>query len=362
MSPKISPNPQAPTIGAAQVNLLEKLCNACAVSGDEGEVRKIVLDQVRPYADEVKVDSLGNVLVKKAGKSESRLKVMLAAHMDEVGFMLTHEEEDGSYRFENVGGIDVRQLAGKPVWIGHEHIPGVIGVKPIHLTTMDERTNTLRQDALRIDTGIGKNHKIKPGDRATFATSFRRLGANLRAKALDNRLGVATLIELVKNSPTNIDLLAAFTVQEEVGLRGARVAAYTLNPDLAFVLDSTPANDLPAWDGSENPRYNTRLGAGAAIYLADSATLSDPRLVRFLTDTAEKAGIPYQIRQPGGGGTDAGSIHKQRTGIPSVSISVPGRYPHTSASIARVSDWKSTLALVYQALCDISPAILATDR
>jgi endoglucanase len=123
-----------------------------------------------------------------------------------------------------------------------------------------------------------------------------------------------------------------------------------MNPDLAIALDSTPANDLPAWDGSENTRYNTRLGAGPAIYVADRRTLSDPRLVRHLVETAESAGIPYQIRQPGGGGTDAGAMHKARAGIPSVSVSVPGRYHHTPAAIARLSDWKHTLALVHRAL------------
>ena len=175
-------------------------------------------------------------------------------------------------------------------------------------------------------------------------------------------MGVATLIELLKHAPPNIDLHAAFTVQEEVGLRGAQVAAYALDPDLAIVLDSTPANDLPSWDGQENTRYNTRLGAGPAIYIADGATLSDPRLVRLFMETAESVGIPYQIRQPGGGGTDAGAIHKQRAGIPSISVSVPGRYAHTAASIARLADWTNTLVLVHTVLCRISAELLASDR
>ncbi len=360
---------KTPAIGAAQLRLLKRLCQACAVSGDEGEVRKIVLEQLRPkaaggerqYADEITSDALGNVLAIKRGQVEPRLRVMLAAHMDEVGFMLIHDDEDGFYRFETVGGIDVRQLLGKPVWVGADHIPGVIGVKPIHLTNDDELERTISIENLRIDIG-GANPKVKAGDRAVFATPFARIGPSLRAKALDDRLGVAILIELVKCAPTNIDLLAAFTVQEEVGLRGAQVAAYRFNPDLAIVIDSTPANDLPAWDGTENTRYNTRLGGGPAIYLADSHTLSDPRLVRLLIETAESAGIPYQIRQPGGGGTDAGAIHKQRAGIPSVSVSVPVRYAHTAASIARLSDWKHTLALIHTALKRLEPQILSQER
>jgi endoglucanase len=195
-----------------------------------------------------------------------------------------------------------------------------------------------------------------------FATRFQRLGPSLRAKALDNRLGVATLIELVKSPPENIDLLAAFTVQEEVGLRGAQVAAYALDPHLAVVLDSTPANDLPAWDGQENLRFNTRLGAGPAIYVADRATLSDPRLVRHFANTAEVFHIPFQFRQPGGGGTDAGAIHKQRAGIPSLSISVPGRYPHTAAGLSRLSDWENTLALVYTGLASLPADIFSEPR
>lgn len=362
---------QPPKIGAAQIRLLERLCNACAVSGDEQEVRAIVLEQVRPHASEVRVDALGNVLAFRPGQGEKRLKVMLAAHMDEVGFMIVDDEGDGIFRFDTVGGLDVRQLAGKPVWVSRQHVPGVIGAKPVHLTSADERKRALSLDTLRIDTGPDNGKKVKLGDRATFATSFARLGPSLRAKALDDRLGVATLIELIRHAPPNIDLLAAFTVQEEVGLRGARVAAYALNPDLAIVLDCTPANDLPAWNhgghyvdpaDGENTRYNTRLGEGPAIYVADNATLSDPRLIRHLAETGDAMGIPYQIRQPGGGGTDAGAIHKQRMGIPSVSVSVPGRYAHTAALIARLDDWKNTLALVHTALTRLPVDLLDTER
>lgn len=353
---------RAPSVGAPQLKLLERLCNACSVSGDEGEVRAIVLEEIKPFTDEIKVDALGNVLATRRGTGDSRLRVMLAAHMDEVGFMLVAEDGDGLYRFETVGGLDVRQLAGKPVWVGKDHIPGVIGARPIHLTSPDERKKAIPLETLRIDVGPGGGKKVQIGDRATFATHFARLGPSLRAKALDNRFGVATLIELVKHAPANIDLMAAFTVQEEVGLRGAKVAAYAFNPDLGIAVDSTPAFDLPIWDDSENGVYNTRLDAGPAIYVADSSTLSDPRLVQYLARTAEANEIPYQLRQPGGGGTDAGSIHRQREGVPSVSVSVPGRYAHTAAAIARLADWENTLALLYQALQGLSPSILAGER
>jgi endoglucanase len=366
---------RAPRIGASQVKLLERLCNACAVSGDEAEVRGIVLEQVRPLASEVKIDALGNVLATRPGqdkpakgrKGEPRLRVMLAAHMDEVGFMLTSDDGEGLFRFDAVGGLDERQLVGKPVWIGHDHVSGVIGAKPIHLANNDERKRAISLETLRIDIGPGGQGKVKPGDRATFATPFIRIGPSLRAKALDDRLGVATLIELLRHAPDNIDLLAAFTVQEEVGLRGARVAAHAFDPDLAIAIDSTPAIDLPPWEevgvnGRESDYYNTRLDAGPAIYLADSATLSDPRLARHLVDTAEALKIPYQIRQPGGGGTDAGSIHLARAGIPSISVSVPGRYPHTAAGLARLSDWQNTFALLHAALEHLPADILQVVR
>lgn len=285
---------------------------------------------------------------------------MLSAHMDEVGFMLVADDGEGIFRFEIIGSIDPRQLPGKAVLVGRDHTPGVIGARPIHLTTAEERKRAIPTEQLRIDLGPGG--KAKPGDRATFATPFKRVGPSLLGKALDNRLGVATLIELLKNAPPNIDLLAAFTVQEEIGLRGAKVAAFALDPDLGIAIDATPAHDQPAWDGEPSTYYNTRLGLGPAIYVADRATLSDPRLVHWLTVSAEAAGIPYQIRQPGGGGTDAGSIHRARAGVPSASVSVPHRYPHTAVSVARLEDWKNTLTLLHTALTRLTPEVLAGER
>jgi len=363
-----------PEIGGVQISLLERLCNACAVSGDEAEVRAIVCEQIHEYASEVRVDPMGNVLALCRGQGEPRLRVMVAAHMDEVGVMLTVDEGEGLFRIEAVGGLNASQLAGKSVRVGRQHAPGVIGVRPIHLAEEEDQLKYFSIEELCLDVGPKNAAKVHIGDRATFTTVFSRLGPSLRAKALDDRLGVAALIELIMNAPPNIDLLAAFTVQEEVGLRGATVAAYGLQPDLAFVLDCTPARDMPAWgqddeadphsvgQRGENGQYNTRLGEGPAIYIADGATISDPRLIRHLVETASELGIPYQIRQPGGGGTDAGAIHKQRSGIPSVSVSVPGRYIHSPAAIVRLEDWKNELALAYAALARLTPYVLAVER
>ena len=345
-----------PTFGNAQLRLLERLCNVIAVSGDESEVRKIILDEIKPYADDVKVDAIGNVLATKRGSAKNRIRVMLDAHMDEVGFMIVADDGEGIYRFESVGGIDVRHLVGKQVFVGKNCTPGVIGGKPVHLMNAEERTTKVLLDGLRIDLGL--NGKASIGDRAGFATKFKRVGPSIFSKSIDDRIGVATVIELLKNAPTNVDVCAAFTVQEEIGLRGAKVAAQYFNPDLAIVVDSTPAYDMPMHDGSENMTYNTKLGLGPAIYVADGSTLHDPRLVRFLAETAEAENIPYQFRQPGGGGTNSGSIQRALAGIPTVSVSVPHRYTHSPVSISRVEDWKNTLRLLHAALGRITPQLV----
>ena len=345
-----------PAFGTSQLKLLETLANVIGVSGDEGEVRKIVLEQVKPHADDVRVDAMGNVLATRLGRGKNRLRVMLDAHMDEVGFMIVADEGEGIYRFQTVGGMDVRYLVGRQVVVGRDRVPGVIGGKPIHLMEGDEFTRKVPLDGLRIDMGL--NGKAKVGERAGFATQFRRVGPSIMAKSIDDRIGVATLIELVRHAPANIDLCAAFTVQEEIGYRGAKVAAQYFNPDLGIAIDSTPANDLPDYDGGENMNYNTKLGEGPAIYIADGSTLHDQRLVRFLAEVGDADNIPYQFRQPGGGGTDSGGIQKALAGIPTVSISVPHRYTHSPLSIARVEDWKNTLALLHSALKKIKPSLL----
>lgn len=357
---------------SALVHLLEKLTLANGISGDEGEVRAVVLEQARKVTANrddagVRVDVLGNVLVTLTGKNpEPRPRVMIAAHIDEVGLMITADEGKGIFRFEVVGGIDPRQLVGKPVLIGKSHVPGVIGAKPIHLTKGDELKTPLSLETLRIDIGPGGSG-VKVGERAAFASGFVRLGAAVRAKALDNRLGVTALLELIKGSYPHIDLLAAFTTQEEVGGRGAMTAAYNFDPHMAVALDSTPAYDLPVVEQDDDPTaenrfYNTRLGGGPAIYTADAGTLSDPRLIRWLAETAEQHQIPFQLRQPGGGGTDAGAIHRQRAGIPSVSLSVPSRYQHTAISIGRISDLQDTIALLDAALQRVTPQLFSGER
>jgi|SRR5579859_1169412 len=343
------------------VELLRVLSNAAAVSGDEGAVRRMVLEAIRPHVDEVKVDALGNVLaVKRAARRRAAPRLLLAAHMDEVGFMIVDHDTDGSLRFEVVGGVSERVLLGKAVLVGPRRLPGVIGAAPVHLLGSERLEMVVRPGQMRIDIGAGNQDAARRqaavGERATFATEFAVLEAGeggamaLRGKALDDRLGCASLIGLLRGGPYPVELHAAFTVQEEVGLRGARVAGYAVEPQAAIALDCTPANDLPDSRGRENTQYNARLGQGPVIYLADARTISDRRLVDYLRRLAEDAHLPYQIRQPGGGGTDAGAIQQTRAGVPVVSVSVPARYLHSPAALARTADWENSFRLLTLAL------------
>src|SRR5579859_86756 len=345
------------------LELLRSLSNTAAVSGDEGAVRKLVLEAIGPHVDEVKVDTLGNVLaVKRAARGRQPPRLLLAAHMDEVGLMIVDHDSDGGLRFEVVGGVSDRVLLGKAVIVGPRRQPGVIGAAPIHLLSGDRLETVVRSGQMRIDLGAGSQEaarrQVAVGERATFATEFTLLEGAVRGKALDDRLGCTTLISLLRGGPYPVELHAAFTVQEEVGLRGARVAGYAVEPDAAIALDCTPSNDLPDSRGRENTQYNARLGHGAVIYLADARTISDSRLVAFLCRTAEAAGLPYQIRQPGGGGTDAGAIQQTRAGVPVVSVSVPARYLHTPAALARIEDWENTIRLLQLTLEQFDRRIL----
>jgi endoglucanase len=233
----------------------------------------------------------------------------------------------------------------------------------VHLLKDDRRNAVTKVSQMRIDIGVDSadaaKRWVKMGERGGFTTEFAVVGPSLRGKALDNRLGCATLVELLRAPAVyDFDLHAAFTVQEEVGLRGARVVGYAVDPACAFVLDCTPARDLPSSDDRENTQYNSRLGLGPAIYISDRGMISNDRLVRYLQQTADAAGLPYQFRQPGGGGTDAGAIHLAREGVPTVSVSVPGRYPHSPVMLARTEDWRNTVKLMRLALENWTPQVL----
>ena len=340
--------------------LLRELSEAVGVSGREEAVRRIIHEAVKPHVDEIKVDALGNMITFKRGSANGdRLKVMAAAHMDEVGLMITGHADNGCLEFHPVGGIADQALAGKRVQVGPDRVPGVIGLKPIHLTKGGEKRQVVKKDGLAIDVGASSKEEAekvaKVGDLATFLTPFTELGPTFLGKAFDDRAGCAALIELVRGERFDFDLYAVFTVQEEVGLRGARVAAYAVEPDAAFVVDCTPANDMPK---KKEASPNTVLGQGPAIYILGGRTFSDRRLVDLLTQAGDEEGIPYQIRQPGGGGTDAGSIQLVRAGVPVVPVSVPGRYIHSSAAIISREDFENTPRLIRAALSRLTRELL----
>ena len=341
---------------------LQKLSDAMGVSGYEGEVRKLIREYVEPYVDEISVDTIGNLITRKEAHGDVPLRVLLTAHMDEVGFMITSIDEKGYLRFRPVGGIDPRILPGKKVLVGKKRIPGVIGVKPIHLLKKEERMQVLPMEKLVIDIGVSSKAEaeklVKVGDVAVFATSFGQLGPKtVRGKAFDDRAGCAVLAELVKEDYP-FEFYAVFTVQEEVGLRGAQVAAYAVNPDAAFAIEGTIADDLPK---KKDVSPTSRLGAGPVITIADRTFFAFQPLVRLLVETAGAEGIPYQFKQPMVGGTDSGAIHLAREGIPSATVAVPCRYIHSPASVLNLDDFENTVRLLKAALRRLNPEILKLE-
>ncbi len=337
------------------MELLRKLSEAPGVSGREDAVRAILREAVQSRVDELRVDALGNLIAVKRGSKSAPglarpLKVMLAAHMDEIGLMIVHIEQNGLLRFRKVGGIDDRILPAKVVYVGKDRIPGVIGLKPVHLVSDTERNQVIKTEDLAIDIGAKSKDEaerlVKLGDQATFATSFEELGPVVKGKAFDDRAGCAVLAELLQHDYP-CDVYGVFTVQEEIGARGAQVASYALEPDAAFALEGTICDEVPK---KKDVSPTTRLGAGPAITVMDRSVIADRRLVRLLIDTAKELGIPYQVKQPGLGGTDAGRIHLTREGVPSAVVSVPCRYIHAPASLLHRSDFEHTVTLMRAAL------------
>lgn len=342
-------------------DLLRQLTEAVGVSGAEKEVRLLIRDLIADSIDEWSADAMGNLVAVKKGTGEYPMRVLVDAHMDEVGLLITDIDSQGMLKFTAVGGFDDRTLLGKVVQVGPDKIIGVIGARAVHLLKSSEYSKVVKVDAMRIDIG-GKNKdsassKVKIGDYAAFVTPYEEVEAGRTAigKAFDNRCGCAALVELLRAEPYPFDLVAAFTVQEEVGLRGARVAAFAAKPDAALVLECTPAYDLP---NKEDVSPNVSLGKGVSIYVMDRGTIQDPRLVAHLTRTADRHDIPYQIRQPGGGGTNTAVIQRVHAGIPSATMAVPGRYAHTPSMIINLDDHANLVKLADAALRELTPGIV----
>jgi len=340
--------------------LLKRLSEASGTSGDEAEVRTLLKEELTLYAEEVATDTLGNLYFKKGIGRKPR--VMVVAHMDEVGLMVVGYEKSGLLRVVKVGSIDDRVLVSKVVAIGKGRVPGVIGAKAVHLQKANERTKAININNLYIDIGVRSQEEaeklVKVGDYGTFAVTAREAGDNcLIGKAFDNRAGCAILAELLKED-FDLELNAVFTVQEEVGLRGAGVAAYSLHPDVALVIEATAAADVV---GSKEAAHVTKLGDGPALTLMDSTYIAPQQIVDLVVETAEKLAIPYQYRRLTTAGTDAGIISQTHTGILSAVISVPCRYIHSPASIINLDDWQNTLRLVRGILNSIAEGGLCLE-
>ncbi len=327
--------------------LLEKLSNLPGVSGNEKAVREAIIEQLQGHALEWQTDTLGNLLVRKKGSGSGSRRVMLAAHMDEVGLMVTSIEKSGHLKFRPVGGIDSRVLVSKRVRVGDDRIPGVIGSKAIHLQKPEERLKPFELDQLYIDIGARNKDEaekhVQIGTYVSFDTACTPFGDGcLRGKAFDDRAGCAVLLELLleKGGPA---FDAAFTVQEEVGLRGARVASYTLQPQYALAVEATAAADTP---DTEKERSATMLGSGPAISFMDRSIIVNREIFRGLIEAGEKAKIPFQFRRFTGGGTDAGAIALSREGVKAGVVAVPCRYIHSPCSVLKKSDLQHTVSLV----------------
>lgn len=321
---------------------LETLCNLSGPSGNEGPVRRYIREYAKQYADETWVDRMGNLYVHKKGSGP---KVMVAAHMDEVGMLIWGAMDNGLLIYQQ-GGIDPRVVVSKRVLVGKNEIPGVIGAKAIHLQSQADREHALDHTELFIDIGAKDKADalkyVKPGEGAVFATRFERYGEDrVKSKALDDRVGCAIAMELLKND-YECDFYAAFTVQEEVGIRGAMVTAYNVKPDVALILEGTTANDMP---GVESHQHVTRVGSGPALTFMDGGTIVPEKMFNALKKTAREENIPFQLRQGSRGRTDASEIHKALAGCIAGGISVPCRYIHSPNSIASVSDIENAYKL-----------------
>ena len=325
---------------------LKALCALDGVSGDEDRVRDFIRRQAEPWAETVRTDALGNLIVHKRGRKPAGNKLLLCAHMDEVGLIVTRATEDGFLRFDFVGGVDRRVALGKPVVLGPNKIPGVIGMKAIHMLSAEERKKVPKTEALYLDIGAADKEealsKVPLGTYGSFVGEPEELGDGLlKAKAIDDRVGCAILLELLKED-LPLDVTFAFTAQEEVGTRGAFGAAFSVTPEVALVLETTTAADLP---GVEGARRVCAPGRGPVISYMDGGTIYDRSLFETLRRLAEERQIPWQVKEYIAGGNDARTIQRSKAGVRVAALSAAVRYLHAPASVGSLSDFEDMLKL-----------------
>lgn len=340
------------------ITLFKELCEATGASGFEYGIRDLIIKEMTPLADSVEVDHIGNVVALVKGKSSAK-KIMCAAHMDEIGFIVRHIDDNGFIRILPLGGFDPKTLTAQRVIVhGTKDLPGCMGVKPIHVMTPEERTKLPALTDYVVDVGLPKDEVekyVSLGDSITRIGNLMEMGDCLNVKSIDNRGGCYTLIEAVRaikesgNLP-DYDLYAVFSVQEEVGLRGAQAATLKIQPDYAFALDTTIAFDTP---GSGDHDKCTVLGKGTGIKVYDGTLITDSRMVKFMTALCAEKGIPCQLELLAAGGTDAGALQKFTAGGSITgAISIPVRNVHQSIEMAHKVDIQASVDLL--AACFVS--------
>ncbi|MDO4742710.1 MAG: M42 family metallopeptidase [bacterium] len=317
-------------------DLIKQLCGLNGVSGREGSVSDYIFEQIKDYAD-VNIDTMGNIIAFKKGKKSAGKRIMVDAHIDEVGFIITSVDERGMCKFSTVGGIDIGVMCGKRVLI-NDSIAGVISSKPIHMLDADQRKKMPKPEDLYIDIGAESRQEalqyVNPGDVAVFDAGFYECGEMMVGKALDDRVGCAVLINLIKQK-SEYDFYATFTVQEEVGLRGAKTAAYSVDPDSAIILETTTAADIAGVADNETV---CRVGSGAVISFMDRSTLYDRGYYDMAFEVADRNNIKCQAKSAVAGGNNAGAVHSSRSGVRTVALSLPCRYIHSQSCAASYSD------------------------
>lgn len=325
---------------------LKELCLLPGVSSFEEPVAEYIAEKARPFADSIETDGLGNLIITKKGKKKGAKSLMLTAHMDEVGFIVRTVEDDGYIHFAPVGGIDPRIALGRKVLVGKRLVPGVIGLKAVHLTTPAERKKVPKFDDMYIDIGATSRkdaeRNVRQGDRIVFDSDYVEFGEKMvKAKAIDDRFGCAVMLNLIEKELPQ-DVTFVFSVQEEVGTRGAFGAAFRVKPDISLVLEGTTSADIPTVD---DDRKVTRIGEGPVLGCMDRSTIYDPKLLQMSRDLADENGIPWQIKQFVSGGTDASAIQRSREGVRVASISAPVRYLHAASTVASMEDMENALQL-----------------
>jgi len=338
------------------ITLLKQICETAGAPGHEKMIRDLVVKTIQPYVDELHIDNLGNIISLKKGNKDAQEKVMVAAHMDEIGFVVTHIDEGGFVRFHTLGGFDAKTLTAQRVHIhGKKKVIGVMGSKPVHVMSTEERSKMPKTKDYFIDTGMQKDALekiIKVGDPITWERELVEMGDCVNCKSIDNRVSVFILIEalkLLKDIP--YDLYAVFTVQEEVGLRGANVSAHTINPTFGIALDTTIAYDVP---GAQAHEKITELGQGAAIKIMDGSVICDYRMIDFLKKSADKNKIKWQPEVLPVGGTDTAGLQRMgKDGSISGAISVPTRHLHQVIEMASKQDIRRCIELLVLAVSEI---------